>query len=139
MEPSSRIAQLYGYTVCLVSLLTILFTVPSMVDNVFRLNRPLYSSNEFPSFEPTLASFEAYKATYGRAAANPGDTASARPSEDELRKQYEVLRSARIEENGFQARRELVREFLLLALAGGLFAGHWRWLRRRAEERSAAA
>lgn len=60
------------------------------------------------------------------------------PSDDELRKQYEALRAARIEENGFQARRSLVREFLLLVLAGGLFLGHWRWLRRRGDDPAAA-
>ena len=54
MEHTSRIAQLYGYTVCLVSLVTILFTVPSMVDNLFGLRQPLYSTDQFPGFAPTL-------------------------------------------------------------------------------------
>jgi hypothetical protein len=141
MERPSRIAQLYGYTMCLVSLITILFTVPSMVDNLFRLSQPLYTTDRFPGFEPTLASFDAYKATYERTrqSGQPGDsTRTARPTDDELRKQYTALRAARIEENGFQARRELVREFLLLVLAGGLFLGHWRWLRRRGEDPAAA-
>jgi hypothetical protein len=140
MERASRIAQLYGYTVCLVSLITILFTVPSMVDNLFRLRQPLYGSDQFPGFTPTLASFDAYKATYDRSRPGErGDSATTvRPSDDELRKQYEALRAARIEENGFQARRSLVREFLLLMLAGGLFLGHWRWLRRRGDDPAAA-
>jgi hypothetical protein len=71
MERASRIAQLYGYTVCLVSLVTILFTVPSMVDNLFQLGQPLYGSDQFPGFAPTLASFDAYKATYERS--RPGE------------------------------------------------------------------
>jgi hypothetical protein len=61
-----------------------------------------------------------------------------RPSDEELRKQYEALRAARIEENRFQARRSLVRDLLLLVLAAGLFFGHWRWLRRRDEDLAAA-
>jgi hypothetical protein len=28
--------------------------------------------------------------------------------------------------------------FLLLVLAGGLFLGHWRWLRRRGDDPTAA-
>ena len=142
MERTSRIAQLYGYTVCLVSVITILFTVPSIVDNLFQLRQPLYTTDRFPGFEPTLASFDAYKATYDRtrrSAQPPGDsTSSVRPSDDELRKQYEALRAARIDENGFQARRQLIREFLLLVLASGLFLGHWRWLRRRGDDPPAA-
>ena len=142
MERPSRVAQLYGYTVCLISLVTLLFTVPSLVDNLFQLNQPLYSADRFPEFggSPSLASFEAYKATYDRVRRQVGDTVqSAPPSDDELRNHYEALRSARVEANRFQARRELVREVLLLAFAGGLFLGHWRWLRRRSEDLSSAA
>ena len=142
MERTSRVAQLYGYTVCLVTVVTILFTVPSLVDNAFRLSRPLYSLDRFPNFEPSLASFDAYKATYERAARINlgGDKAAAPlPNDEDLRRQYEALRAARLEENRFQGQRELVKEVLLLGLAGALFVGHWRWLRRRGDDVAAAA
>ncbi len=141
MERTSRVAQLYGYTVCLVSLVTLLFTVPSLVDHLFQLDRPLYNTSGFPGFEPSLASFDAYKATYDRIGrmGERRDSTAVRPSEEDMRKQYEALRAARLEENEFQAKRQLVRECLLLALAGGLFFSHWRWLRHRSEDPIAAA
>jgi hypothetical protein len=138
----SRVAQLYGYTVCLVSVVTILFTIPSLIDNVFRVRSPLQASRSFGGFDPALWSFDAYKATYERARSfPPRDEAPSRPppSDEELRRQYEALRADRIASNAHEGRRELVSDLLLLALAAALFVAHWRWLRRRGDETPAAA
>jgi len=138
MERPARVAQLYGYTVCLVSLVTILFTVPSVIDNIFRLADPLQAER---GFDPALSSFDAYKATYERNRFPSRDENTGTrptPSDEELRHQYEALRADRIAGNRFGARRSLVSEFLMLGLAAGLFLGHWRWLRRRDVEAAAA-
>ena len=135
MERPSRVAQLYLYTVCLITLITILFTLPGLIENLFRLTDPLHAES---GSEPALSSFEAYKATYDRPR-DPfprADAAAPRPapSDAELQKSYEALRADRIERNRFEARRSLISEVLLLALSGGLFLGHWRWLRRLGAE-----
>jgi hypothetical protein len=138
MERPSRVAQLYGYTVCLIALITILFTLPSLVENLFRLGDPLHSET---SFEPALSSFDAYKATYDRPLVSPpraeAGTARPLPSDADLRKGYEALRTDRIDRTRFEARRSLISEVLLLGLATALFFGHWRWLRRLGVEGSA--
>jgi hypothetical protein len=83
--------------------------------------------------EPALSSLDAYKATYDRVSfprdGQPGP--SARPNDEELRRQYEALRADRISTNTFEGRRSLISQLLLLGLAIGLFFGHWRWLRRQ--------
>jgi hypothetical protein len=131
MQTPSRVAQLYGYAVCLIALIIVLFTVPSLIENLFHLRDPLQAENES---EPALSSFDAYKATYERSRSSfPREEAAAPrpvPSDAELRKAYEALRVDRIERNRFEARRSLISEVLLLVLAVGLFFGHWRWLRR---------
>jgi hypothetical protein len=118
-------------TVCLISLVTILFTVPSLIENLFRLGDPLHARGES---EPALTSFEAYKATYeGVRGSNPGEEKPAprmTPSDADLQKTYEALRVDRIERNRYEARQSLISEILLLGLAVALFFGHWRWLRR---------
>jgi hypothetical protein len=63
--------------------------------------------------------------------------AEPRPSDAELRQSYEALRADRIASNRYEARRSLVTSTVLLVIALGLFAGHWRWLRRRAAEAAA--
>jgi hypothetical protein len=138
----SRVAQLYGYTVCLVSVVTILFAIPNLIENLFRLSDPLQATRSFGGFEPALSSFDAYKATYERARSfGPRDESAARPvpSDEELRRQYEGLRADRIASSQFEARRSLVSGLLLLVLAAALFTAHWRWLRRRVDEVPAAA
>jgi hypothetical protein len=136
VDRPSRVAQLYGYTVCLIALITILFTLPNLIETVFRLNDPLHADGQF---EPALSSFDAYKATYERTPFQREGQAntSARPSDEELRRQYEALRAHRIEANTFEGRRSLISQLLLLGLAVGLFYGHWRWLRRQSAEAAA--
>jgi hypothetical protein len=58
MDRPSRVAQLYGYTVCLIALITILFTLPNLIETVFRLNDPLHADGQF---EPALSSFDLTK------------------------------------------------------------------------------
>jgi hypothetical protein len=139
VDRAHRVAQLYGYTVCLVAVVTVLFAIPSIINSLFKLSDPLQAEG---SFEPILSSFDAYKATWERARGFAGRD-EARPvpppSEAELRQGYEALRADRIASNRYEARRSLVTSTFLLLLALGLFAGHWRWLRRRALDGSAEA
>ena len=139
VDRGNRVAQLYGYTVCLVAVVTVLFAVPSIINSFFRLSDPLQAQG---GFEPVLSSFNAYKATWERARGFAGAD-EARPvpppSETELRQRYEALRADRIASNHYEGRRSLVVSTLLLLLALGLFVGHWRWLRRRASDVSVEA
>ncbi len=136
MERPSRVAQLYGYTVCLIALITVLVTLPNLIETVFRLSDPLQADSQF---EPVLSSFDAYKATYERTPFPRDEKTGPAPraSDEDLRRQYEALRADRIHANTFQARRSLISELLLLVLAVGLFYGHWRWLRRQMSEAAA--
>jgi hypothetical protein len=135
MDRGNRVAQLYGYTVCLVALVTILITLPAIVDNFFTLSNPAQGDTRF-GFGASLGSFEAYKASQRQsgAVAEPLGGRQAReeppPSDEELRRRYEALRADQIASNLFGARRSLVRNGILLALALGLFVSHWRWVRR---------
>jgi len=81
MSRDDRIAQIYGYAVCLVSVVTVLITVPGIVQNSFTLASPLAAER---AFERSLASFEP---------APPG----ARPQlpDSVLRRQYETERAER--------------------------------------------
>jgi hypothetical protein len=135
VERPERIPQLYGYTVCLIALVWGLVSVISIVDNALSLSAPeLRGTSEFNWVEPSITSFEAFRATYDRArrmGADPRDTQLDSVPEPELRRRYEALRADRIRRARFEARRELITDTLSLAIAAGLFAFHWRWVRRR--------
>src|SRR5918998_6409027 len=83
MERPSRVAQLYGYTVCLIALVTLLITVPNLIDTFFRLSDPLRAQSQYG--EPALSSLDAYKATYDRSQIPRDAQASPapRPSDEE--------------------------------------------------------
>lgn len=77
MERPERVPQLYGYTVCLIALIWALSSVISIVENALSLSAPeLRGSSEY-GWEPSVSSFEAFRATYDRArqlsAPNPGE------------------------------------------------------------------
>ncbi|MGH7713459.1 MAG: hypothetical protein ACREOG_19385, partial [Gemmatimonadaceae bacterium] len=95
-----RIPQLYGYSVCLIAIITALLSVSSLIDNVFRLRDPLRADERLGAFGPSFESFEAYKATHRRG--DPFFSAAGRSvpeetlSDDDLRRRYEALRADRI-------------------------------------------
>ena len=64
MEKSHKVvAQIYGYTVCLVAVITLLVTITTLVNAVFDLQDPLHADSKFQGLQgsPSLASFENYK------------------------------------------------------------------------------
>lgn len=139
MQPSgraqrgSRAAQWYGYTVCLVAVITTIFSVRAIVDASFEIADPLRAEGRFA---PSFRSYEAYRATLDRFPIPPmgADTSRRAPSEAELRRRYEALRADRLEQARFDATRSLVTNGILLAFAVGLFLWHWSWLRRTGAE-----
>lgn len=130
-EKPHKVAQLYGYSVCLVAVVTILISVTSMVGAIFDLSNPLHAGWYNG---PNMASFETYKMDVLRSQGQ-GDEKSARgyiPDDETLRLMYEAAKADRIQRVGFQARRTLTTHGLLLVVCATLFVGHWMWIRRRA-------
>jgi hypothetical protein len=131
MERSERIALLYGYTVCLIAIIVFLISVNGVVSSAFELSNPLASGGwPYAYGAGDLSSFEAYKATYLRGL--PGEKPPPALSDDDLRAQYEAVRSSRIADARFEATKSLTTSLILLIVAVVLFVTHWRWLKNRA-------
>ena len=151
MERSDRVAQLYGYSVCLIAVVVTLLSISALIDNAFKLSNPLAESGyPYAVGNASLRSFEAYKATADQS--NDGTTtfatahalgvsgpsklvgrAPARgPASDaELHARYEALRADRLDTVRFEAMRSIIGAMVMLLVAVGLFSFHWRWLRLR--------
>lgn len=133
MERSDRVPQLYGYSVCLIAIVVMLVNVSSLVNQSFTLSNPL-AADRFGWGGAVLTSYETYKATMSRMESPFPATAAAsnapKPTDAELRAQYEALRADQIVRARLEARREMTNSILMLALAAALFAWHWRWVRR---------
>jgi hypothetical protein len=134
VERPERVPQLYGYTVCLVALIWGLTSLVSVVDDVLSLSAPEMRGYQDYGWEASVTSFEAFRMTYDRARRmTAGDQQATLDSvpEPELRRRYDALRGDRTTRGRIAARREITNGVLSLAICVGLFAFHWRWLRRR--------
>lgn len=123
---SPRIAQWYGYTVCLVAVVTFLLSARGIVDDLFTLSNPIRSSSRYGT---SLTSYEAFEATQDMMPRRVAGDSVPPPSEEELRRRYEALRSDQIAQARFDATRGIVASLLMMIIAAALFVWHWRWLR----------
>jgi uncharacterized protein (DUF1330 family) len=147
---NSRISQAYGYAVCFITVVVMLIAIKSVVDAAFDLSDPLRAEGGgYGRLGRPLTSFDLYKVEARRQTGTrypsgstvtiaEGESNTPRnvvmdttSSEADLRKLYDAERDAAIGNARFHAMRSLVGNLLLIALAGTLFAVHWRWLRRR--------
>ena len=141
---NSRIAQSYGYAVCFIAVVAMLFAVKQVVDAAFDLSDPIRAEGGgYGRMGVPLTSFDVYKVWVRRQMAMrlyggpmpvgagpsqaPGDTIS----DAELRSLYDAEREGAIGNARFRASRSLVSNLLLIVIAGLLFGLHWRWLKRR--------
>ena len=132
MERSNKIAQAYGYAVCFIAVVTLLFSSKGIIDAAFDLSAPLRADRYMSGMN--LTSFEVYKreraARRDRPTMVEGAPAQRTWTDAELRAMYEEERTSHIDNVKFRATRSLVSNVLLVAIAFLLFATHWRWLRR---------
>lgn len=147
---NSRISQAYGYAVCFITVVVMLIAMKSVVDASFDLSDPLRAEGGgYGRLGRPLTSFDLYKVEARRQTGTRYQSGSTvmvpegepnaprnvltdtTSSEADLRKLYDAERDAAIGNARFHAMRSLVGNLLLIALAGTLFAVHWRWLRRR--------
>ena len=133
MEQRNRIAQLYGYAVCLACVITFLVSVGTLVGAMFELSDPLHASAGGSYYrQPSLASFENYKMDVlrppqeGKELAAQGYT----PDDQTLRTMYDAAKNDRIQYVRLQARRTITVDTLLIGVCFVLFVLHWVWLRR---------
>lgn len=132
------VAQIYGYAVCLITVIVMLISIKGIIDAAFDLSDPVRAhGGAFGRSGRPLTNFELYKmearrdAVRGPRPAPDGrdltvDTVS---SDADLRRMYEAEREAQIGNTKFQATRSLFSGLLFIILAGVLFFIHWRWLK----------
>lgn len=135
VERPERVSQLYGYAVCLATLLWALTSAVTIVESAFTLADPVHHVQNQFGMEPSITSFESFRMTYDRSrrlnAPDPAATRQDTVAESELRRRYETYRADRVAATVALARESLVVHLISLLLAGALFAIHWRWLQRR--------
>jgi hypothetical protein len=143
---NNRIAQVYGYAVCFITVVTMLISIKSVVDAIVDLTDPIRAEGGgYGRMGRSLTNFEVYKLDSRREPqrpepypANAGTTTTSTAmrdtlSDDQLRRMYDAEREQAIGNAKFRATRTLIGSLLLITLSAILFVVHWRWLKRRDE------
>jgi hypothetical protein len=131
MDQPRWIPQVYGYTVCLIAVITILISLNSAVNNAFDFAEP-EMSHQMPSdfggrsLEACRENYLTRTITGPRRELPPNVTI---PADSVLMRMCAEERAERIAIVRHRALRSLVTSTLMLLVAGILFAVHWRWLR----------
>ena len=137
---NNRIAQAYGYAVCFITVIMMLFSIKSVVDAAIDLSDPLRAEGSRSG--RTLTNFEVYKIEMRSQGVRPGPVVPVAPakggiasdsttSDADLRRLYDAERETAIGNARFRGVRTLIGSLFLIALAAVLFGIHWRWLKRR--------
>ncbi len=122
MDKPNRIAQVYGYTVCLVALIVALISLTGVLNALFERANPL----QVDRYGGALTSFDAYKVTRSTTDAVRQDAVP----DAVLRQRYDALVADRIATTRYKTGKTLMTSGILLLAAIGLFGFHWRWVRR---------
>src|SRR5437868_10279735 len=112
MDKPNRVPQLYGYTVCLVAVITFLISINGVVGAAFDFQRPLqgegWYEESFSSFDNWIASNRRPYVPEGQAAVP--DTTSIGTLHD----RYNALRADRIAGAKFRAEKTIAGSGLLV-------------------------
>lgn len=132
MDQPRWIPQLYGYSVCLIAVITILISLNSVVNSAFDFAEPGMSrevTGEFGgrSLESCRQRYMMNRSGMPRSPAEPD--ATPMPPDSVILSLCAEDRADRIVAVRHNALRSMITSSLMLLVAGGLFAAHWRWLR----------
>ncbi len=136
MEKANRlIPNIYGYAVCLVSIIVTLMAVSMIITSLFKFADPIHANNNHYGPIDSYDSYEAFKINYYTGSgvhegAPQGGPATYTPSEDSLKAAYESSRSNYIASVRSEATTSMTEGIIMLLIAAGLFFSHWRWLNK---------
>jgi hypothetical protein len=134
MEKTHRVAQIYGYLVCLVAVITFLISISQLVNSLIDLGDPIHAGWT-PESAPSLASYENYKMDILKSTSKTGEAATAAyvPDEQTLHVMYQAARDNKIQLEKHRAVRSIIINGLLVVICVVLFTTHWMWMRKLAK------
>lgn len=122
MENKTKIPQVYGYSVCIVAIITFLITLAGIISSVIESTDPLHSwGNQH------LSSFENFKMHTVNSNNNENNYL---PDDNTLRIMYEDAKDYEIRKVKLQTTKSIFTNGLIFLISIILFIIHWRWMKQ---------
>ena len=126
-EKSQKIQMIYGYAVCLVTVITLLISVTSMVYALMDLTDPINAHRTYGKDAPSLASYENYKIDILKSI----DPEHGIELDDTtLNSMYDAAKQDAIAKVKHNAYRSVIVNGLVLLICIILFTTHMMWMRK---------
>jgi len=125
MEKKHKIAQIYGYVICVIAVVTFLICAGALVNSVIDMGDPMHAYTFMQKKD--LSSFEGYKVD---ALGQIDKDAAYIPADEELMKMYEAEREEVMLSANHMIRKNLIVNGLLIVVSVLLFWFHFSWMRR---------
>ena len=130
-------AQIYGYAVCLVAIVTFIMAMTALADALMNISEPQYAHGTFGSSQLSLASFDSYKLDVQRSLQGSGGAIQF-PDDQTLRSMYEAARNEKMASERHQAVKSITISSMLILISIILFFIHWRWMKKISVEPATA-
>jgi hypothetical protein len=134
-------AQIYGYTVCLVAVIAFIICIANIIPAIMDLGDPLHAGGNFvPAGTPSLASFDNYKMDILKNSKGDEQRTETNwiPDDKTLRSMFEAAKADKISQATHVSVREIVVNSIIVLISILLFITHWIWMRRLARTIPAA-
>jgi len=133
MSKPNQMAQVYGYLVCLVTVITFIICITTMINAVIDLGDPIHAGWTSDK-QPSLASYENYKMDMLKSSQNNGEVSKGNytPDDQTMRAMYESAKNEKIQKERHDANRTIVVDIILIVICTALFTTHWKWMRKLA-------
>jgi hypothetical protein len=131
------IPQIYGYTVCLISLLAFMFTLPTGIGSYLKYANPSIADGA-PQILTTP--YEKWRTDFLKKLASPVQQPDSSiilvfkavpPTEMRLREIYNEQIASQLEASRLHFFLPLMKQVIVFILSIALFLYHWRWLKRK--------
>ena len=133
MEKPHRMAQIYGYIVCLVAVITFIICLANIIPAILDLGDPLHAGSVFSTqASPSLASFENYKMDILKSSSKEGEQKEQAyiPDDQTIRSMFEAAKSDKIQTARHQSIRTITVSSIIMLVSIALFITHWMWMKR---------
>jgi len=132
-EKSQKIQMIYGYALCIVTVITFLISVTSVVYSLIDLTDPINAHRTYGKDAPSLASYDNYKIDIIKSL-DPGHEIDL--DDSTLKSMYDAARNDAISKVKHNAYRSVIVNSLVVLICIVLFITHWIWMRRLSRKTS---